>query len=799
MANEFDDLNKEIAELTRLQQGLAAEEEDNSKGVDAFAAATAVGIGQVSKGLGSWAKSIAGGDTSFSSLNSVIDIATNALANMAKAIPIVGAGLSQTAKAAGEAGKFMLGQLDSTTKAFNQMGQVAATGAKGMSGLQQQFTTARLPLETFTKMVGDNAATFARWKDTTAEGTDAFSEIVGELTDKDDMTLRRLGMSATQIGQTTAAFITQQTRLGQAQRMTNAELVASTKAYAMDLDQLQKLTGQSATSIQAQQDKMLSQARFRANIDEMVNNKQGDAARAIQNLQTEFAGFNEEMGQGIADLVSGTSETGTAGGKLMASTGGAALDIMNRLKAGNISQAEASIEMKKAMKSQQERQRQLGGQIDATSAGTLEYSAVSDVVASLDTDASKRAKTTQKKQLDKSDDLTESTVKAQQQMENMNMELQKLSFQALPYAADAVDAVAVTIDKAVEFIMDSLQGGKPAAELITTTGMDMGGAEIMAAGEAQLTPAEQKKSGSAPSATTPAAKSATAPTAKSAPAPAPTAKSASSAPAPAAPAAPAQPSKEQQSQASKYVESVKAGAATVGGAMISGFDAIKQMIMQHEGVKTKPYKDSKGLWTVGVGHLIGDGKTLPDSMNREFSQQEVMAMFDQDFASHLAIAQRTPGWDKANDTAKGAMIDLAFNMGQWWNKFPNTAKSLAAGDWQAAAAGLRDSEWYKQVKGRAVTVTGMIEQGGGDATKKASAAEGAVLSGPMQGYNPNTSMSGVEVKPLNKQAMDAANSANGQTSIDPQIFGLQMEQLDLLIASARNQLAVKQRILKAKA
>lgn len=801
MANEFDDLNKEIAELTRLQQGLAAEEDDDSKGVDAFVAATATGIGQVAKGLGSWSKSVAGGDTSFSSLNSVIDIATNALSNMAKALPIVGAGLSQAAKAAGEAGKFMLGQLDSTTKAFNQMGQVAATGAKGMSGLQKQFTTARLPLETFTKMVGDNAATFARWKDTTAEGTDAFSEIVGELTDKDDMTLRRLGMSATQIGQTTAAFITQQTRLGQAQRMTNAELVASTKAYAMDLDQLQKLTGQSAGSIQAQQAKMLSQARFRANIDEMVNDGRGDQARSIQNLQTEFAGFNEEMGQGIADLVSGTSETGTAGGKLMASTGGAALDIMNRLKNKDLTTAEASIEMKKAMQKEQIRTRDTAQQIDSTTSGQLEQSAVSDAINSLDTDASKRAKTTQKKQLDKSDGLTESTVKAQQQMENMNMELQKLGFEALPYAADAVDAVAVTIDKAVEFIMDKLQGGKSGSKSTTTTGMDMGGAEIMTAGEAQLTSAEQKKSSATPAPAAPAAKTA----AKPAPAPAaPAAKPASATPSAKStptttPATPEGPSKEQQSQVSKYVESVKAGAATAGAAMISGFDAIKQMIMQHEGVKTKPYKDSKGLWTVGVGHLIGDGKTLPDSMNREFSQQEVMAMFDQDFASHLAIAQRTPGWDKANDTAKGAMIDLAFNMGQWWNKFPNTAKALAAGDWQAAAAGLRDSEWYKQVKGRAVTVTGMIEQGGGDTTKKASAAKGALLSGPQQGYNPNTSMSGVEVKPLNKQAMAAANSANGQASIDPRMFGLQMEQLDLLIASARNQLAVKQRILKAKA
>ena len=458
MANEFDDLNKEIAELTALQQGLATEEEDDSKGVDAFVAATATGIGQVAKGLGSWSKSVASGDTSFSSLNAVIDIATNALANMAKAIPLAGGGLSQAAKAAGEAGKFMLGQLDSTTKAFNQMGQVAATGARGMSGLQTQFTTARLPLETFTKIVGENAATFARWKDTTAEGTDAFSEIVGDLTSKGDMELRRIGMSATQIGETTAAFIAQQTRLGQAQRMTNAELVLSTKAYAMDLDQLQKLTGQSASSIKSQQDKMLSQARFRANIDDMIAEGHGDNARAIQNFQTEFAGFNETIGQGVADLVSGTSETGTEGGKLMALTGGAALDIVRRLKEGKISQAQASNELKDSLKESQSRNQQLAKSASVASAGTEAYAATSDIVASQDSKAADRAKTTQKKQLAKSDDLTESTIKAQQQMENMNMELQKLGFKALPYAADAVDAVAVTIDKAVKFIMDTLEG-----------------------------------------------------------------------------------------------------------------------------------------------------------------------------------------------------------------------------------------------------------------------------------------------------------------------------------------------------
>ncbi len=39
--------------------------------------------------------------------------------------------------------------------------------------------------------------------------------------------------------------------------------------------------------------------------------------------------------------------------------------------------------------------------------------------------------------------------------------------------------------------------------------------------------------------------------------------------------------------------------------------AVKQMIRKNEGFFPYPYKDSEGLWTIGVGHLIGDGKTLP--------------------------------------------------------------------------------------------------------------------------------------------------------------------------------------------
>jgi lysozyme len=144
-----------------------------------------------------------------------------------------------------------------------------------------------------------------------------------------------------------------------------------------------------------------------------------------------------------------------------------------------------------------------------------------------------------------------------------------------------------------------------------------------------------------------------------------------------------------------------------------GDKGIMEMIKIHEGVRTKPYKDSLGLWTVGVGHLIGDGKSLPPEWDRELSMKEVDELFAKDYMHHKEMATKTPGWDKANETGQAAMIDLAFNMGgAWYKKWPNTAKALESGDFNKAADGLKDSKWYTQVKGRAVKIVDMIRNGG---------------------------------------------------------------------------------------
>ena len=173
----------------------------------------------------------------------------------------------------------------------------------------------------------------------------------------------------------------------------------------------------------------------------------------------------------------------------------------------------------------------------------------------------------------------------------------------------------------------------------------------------------------------------------------------------------------------------KATMAKAGGSMSD--EDIKAMIIKHEGVRNKPYKDSLGLWTVGVGHLIGDGKSLPDSWNRTFTNDEVMKMFDEDYAHHKSAAMNIPGFDKVDSKGQGALTDLTFNMGpNWISKWPKLKKQLGEGDTQSAASNLQESKWFGQVGNRAPTIVSLLK----DSSTVSASLEG-IAEGPESGYS----------------------------------------------------------------
>jgi len=87
------------------------------------------------------------------------------------------------------------------------------------------------------------------------------------------------------------------------------------------------------------------------------------------------------------------------------------------------------------------------------------------------------------------------------------------------------------------------------------------------------------------------------------------------------------------------------------------------LIKHHEGVRSRPYRCPANLWTVGVGHLIGDGKLLPDSYNRTFTEEEIDGLLKSDLRRfELGISKMLPNVP-LRQCEFDCLVSFAFNLG----------------------------------------------------------------------------------------------------------------------------------------
>jgi GH24 family phage-related lysozyme (muramidase)/uncharacterized protein YcbK (DUF882 family) len=189
----------------------------------------------------------------------------------------------------------------------------------------------------------------------------------------------------------------------------------------------------------------------------------------------------------------------------------------------------------------------------------------------------------------------------------------------------------------------------------------------------------------------------------------------------------------------------------------------KPMIERHEGRRNRPYKDSKGLWHIGIGHLIGDGKTLPPEMNRYFSDKEVDDIFDKDYEYHEKAAKGIPGYEKLSASGQAALIDLTFNMGpSWYKKWPTFTEQIKNGDIEGASSNLEGSDWYKQVGRRGPDVVNALRSG-----KSASAEPAGGNKTRAKPVSPAPSAVPTESKPATASAGEVAKTRAKPTSPMP--------------------------------
>jgi lysozyme len=105
-------------------------------------------------------------------------------------------------------------------------------------------------------------------------------------------------------------------------------------------------------------------------------------------------------------------------------------------------------------------------------------------------------------------------------------------------------------------------------------------------------------------------------------------------------------------------------------------------ITKEEGVRYRAYQDSKGLWTIGVGHLIKSNE--PHLMKATLTQEDVDKLLESDLrwcdeavANSVRVPLTQPQYD--------ALYSLCFNIGETQFKKSTVVKRLNTGDYKGAA------------------------------------------------------------------------------------------------------------------
>ena len=133
-------------------------------------------------------------------------------------------------------------------------------------------------------------------------------------------------------------------------------------------------------------------------------------------------------------------------------------------------------------------------------------------------------------------------------------------------------------------------------------------------------------------------------------------------------------------------------------------DALMAELERDEGVRFRPYKDSVGKTTIGVGRNLDDVG---------ISNVEARQLLLNDIARTTAdLDKALPWWRTLDEVRQRVLVNMAFNMGTGGLvKFRQTLVFVKAGMWGAAADGMMASLWAKQVGPRAARLAAMMRTG----------------------------------------------------------------------------------------
>lgn len=131
---------------------------------------------------------------------------------------------------------------------------------------------------------------------------------------------------------------------------------------------------------------------------------------------------------------------------------------------------------------------------------------------------------------------------------------------------------------------------------------------------------------------------------------------------------------------------------------------LEEQLLVDEGLRLKPYKDTVGKLTIGIGRNLDDVGITKD---------EAIILLRNDIARTTKdVIANIPWWSTLDEVRRDVIINMAFNLGiEGLLKFKRTLLSIQNGEYEQASKEMLESKWAKQVGNRARRLAEMMRTG----------------------------------------------------------------------------------------
>lgn len=130
---------------------------------------------------------------------------------------------------------------------------------------------------------------------------------------------------------------------------------------------------------------------------------------------------------------------------------------------------------------------------------------------------------------------------------------------------------------------------------------------------------------------------------------------------------------------------------------------LRARLSTDEGLRYKPYVDTVGKVTIGIGHNLTDSG---------LSEAAVDLIFQEDIDRATSAAATFSWYQGLDEIRQMIVVCMVFNMGLGgFSQFRMAISALQSGDFAAAADDFLLSQWAKQVGNRAKVYAQIIRSG----------------------------------------------------------------------------------------